>query len=186
MNDAFSAPARFLAVRVELDEEQWLVFRSREDPAVTIRFLDGFRELCAAGLVMHHLYRDFSLTRAGFELQLGWFGGTIVSLGSFLFGFSTLLGWCYYGEQCMRYLLGGWVIKPYRMIFIIFLFMGAMLQGRYLQIVWYVGDIASAFMAFPNLLGLIFLSGLTAKLTASALKTGIDKPWRPDMNEVNK
>ena len=127
-----------------------------------------------------------ALTRAGFELQLGWFGGTIVSLGSFLFGFSTLLGWCYYGEQCMRYLLGGWVIKPYRMIFIIFLFMGAMLQGRYLQIVWYVGDIANAFMAFPNLLGLIFLSGLTAKLTASALKTGIDKPWRPDMNEVNK
>jgi hypothetical protein len=67
-NDAFEAPSRFLAVRVELDTERWLVFRSREDPAITIRFLDGFRELCAAGLVMHHLYRDFSLTKAGFDV----------------------------------------------------------------------------------------------------------------------
>ncbi len=131
-------------------------------------------------------YNSVALTRAGFELQLGWFGGTVVSCGSFLFGFSTLLGWCYYGEQCIRYLLGSWVIRPYRILFIVFLFIGAMLQGRYLQIVWNIGVIANAFMAFPNLIGLILLSGLIARLTAKALHIGIDKPWRPDLEEVRR
>lgn len=127
---------------------------------------------------------SIALTRAAFESQLDWFGGTVVSFGSFLFGFSTLLGWCYYGEQCIRYLLGPWVIRPYRVVFIIFLFFGAILQGRYLQIVWYIGDISNAFMAFPNLLGLILLSGMVAKLTSRALRQDIDSAWRPDEEEV--
>ena len=66
-NTAFEAQERFLAVRVETNPNTTLTFRSRNDPQLTVRFLDAFRELCAAGLVMHHLYRDFSLTRAGFE-----------------------------------------------------------------------------------------------------------------------
>jgi AGCS family alanine or glycine:cation symporter len=131
-------------------------------------------------------YNSIALTRAGFESQLGLLGGTVVSLGSFLFGFSTLLGWCYYGEQCIRYLLGSWVIRPYRVIFIFFLFMGAILQGRYLQIVWNIGDISNAFMAFPNLVGLILLSGMVGRLTRRALKRSLDEPWRPDIEEVRQ
>ena len=65
---AFESPARMLAVCVELDRSQGLIFRSRESPAYTIRFLAGFRELCAAGLVMHHIFQEFSLTREGLEL----------------------------------------------------------------------------------------------------------------------
>jgi hypothetical protein len=65
---AFESPARMLAVCVEVDGEHGLLFRSRESPAYTIRFLAGFRELCAAGLVMHHLYQEFSLTREGLDL----------------------------------------------------------------------------------------------------------------------
>ena len=110
----------------------------------------------------------------------------MVSIGSFLFGFSTLLGWCYYGEQCIRYLLGAWVIRPYRIVFILVLLMGAMLQGRYLQIVWNIGDIFNAMLAFPNLVGLILLSGLIAKLTAQALRKGVDEPWRPDEKEIKR
>jgi len=67
-NRAFDAPGRMLAVYVETDAERTLIFRSRDNPAVTIRFLAGFRELCAAGLVMHHIYTEFSLTREGLEL----------------------------------------------------------------------------------------------------------------------
>jgi hypothetical protein len=67
VNDAFEAPDRFLAVRVELDAQRTLTFRNREEPQVTIRFFDAFRQLCEAGFVMHHLYRDFSLSQAGFE-----------------------------------------------------------------------------------------------------------------------
>src|SRR5262249_40581883 len=67
-NRAFDAPGRMLAVYVEADAERTLIFRSKDNPAVTIRFLAGFRELCAAGLVMHHIYTEFSLTRDGLEL----------------------------------------------------------------------------------------------------------------------
>jgi hypothetical protein len=70
-NRAFDAPGRMLAVYVEVDADRVLLFRSRENPAVTIRFLAGFRELCAAGLVMHHIYTEFSLTRSGLELAAG-------------------------------------------------------------------------------------------------------------------
>jgi hypothetical protein len=67
-NRAFDAPGRMLAVYVEADAERTLIFRSRENPAFTIRFLAGFRELCAAGLVMHHINAEFSLTREGLDL----------------------------------------------------------------------------------------------------------------------
>lgn len=67
-NRAFDAPGRMLAVYVETDPERTLIFRSRDNPAFTIRFLAGFRELCSAGLVMHHIYTEFSLTREGLDL----------------------------------------------------------------------------------------------------------------------
>jgi hypothetical protein len=67
-NRAFDAPGRMLAVYVETEADHTLIFRSRENPAWTVRFLAGFRELCAAGLAMHHIYTEFSLTRQGFDL----------------------------------------------------------------------------------------------------------------------
>jgi hypothetical protein len=69
-NRAFDAPGRMLAVYVEIEPDRTLIFRSRENPIITIRFLAGFRELCASGLVMHHIYQEFSLTRQGVELAL--------------------------------------------------------------------------------------------------------------------
>jgi hypothetical protein len=67
-NRAFDAPGRMLAVYIETDPDRTLIFRSRDNPAFTIRFLAGFRELCAAGLVMHHIYTEFSMTREGLDL----------------------------------------------------------------------------------------------------------------------
>lgn len=66
-NRAFDAPGRMLAVYVEAAPDRTLIFRSLENPAFTIRFLAGFRELCQAGLVMHHIYHEFSLTREGLD-----------------------------------------------------------------------------------------------------------------------
>jgi hypothetical protein len=68
INTAFETPERLLAVHVEMEPERWLVFRDRRDPRYTIRCLEGFRQLCSAGLVMHHLYREFSLSNQGFLL----------------------------------------------------------------------------------------------------------------------
>ena len=69
--EAFDATERLLAVCVEIDPDTRLLFRRKDDPRQTVRFLEGFRQLCAAGLVMHHLQRDFSLTHAGYGLATG-------------------------------------------------------------------------------------------------------------------
>jgi hypothetical protein len=68
VNHAFESSERFLTVCVELDMERTFILKRRDDPELTVRFLDGFRQLCVSGLVMHHIFRDFSLTRRGFEL----------------------------------------------------------------------------------------------------------------------
>ncbi len=66
VSTAFEAPARMLAIYVEEDEHRTIAFRDRERPEVTLRFFEGFCELCRAGLILHHLHRDFSLTMRGF------------------------------------------------------------------------------------------------------------------------
>ena len=68
VSTAFEAPARMLAVYIEEDEHRTIAFRDRERPEVTLRFFEGFCELCRHGLVLHHLHRDFSLTKRGFEV----------------------------------------------------------------------------------------------------------------------
>ncbi len=96
------------------------------------------------------------------------FGGWIIALASFLFGYTTLIGWSFYGEQCLGYFAGARIKRPYRIIYIVLLFIGANLQGRYLDIVWNVGDMANALMAIPNLIGLLLLAGLVARITAES------------------
>jgi len=66
INQEVESAKRLLAIYVEVDSDCFLVFRNRQDPQVTLRFLDGFRELCEAGFMMHHLGTEFSLTRSGF------------------------------------------------------------------------------------------------------------------------
>ncbi len=94
-------------------------------------------------------------------LPLGW----IIPIASFLFGYSTLLAWCYYGEQCFKYLAGAAVVKYYRWVFLALLFVGALLQGDHLYIVWYVGDTFNAFMSIPNLIALVLLTKYVSRFT---------------------
>jgi AGCS family alanine or glycine:cation symporter len=111
------------------------------------------------------------LTKSAFAVGLGTdLGGWIVSLSSFLFGYTTLIGWSYYGEQGARYMWGIKSVLPYRYIFCLFVFFGAVLQGRHLQIVWNMGDIGNALMAIPNLIGLLLLGGLVRKVTKDYLR----------------
>jgi len=104
-----------------------------------------------------------ALTAHAFDavLPLGW----IIPIASFLFGYSTLLAWCYYGEQCFKFLGGQKVVKPYRWVFLVLLFIGALLQGDHLYIVWFVGDTFNAFMSVPNLLALILLTKYVSRFT---------------------
>ena len=88
-------------------------------------------------------------------------GHLIVTFSALLFGFSTLLGWSYYGEQCIQYLLGLRVVHFYRFVFILFVFIGAVIK---LDLVWSIGTIANACMALPNLVGLVALSGVVGAI----------------------
>jgi len=98
------------------------------------------------------------LTTAAFSTGLpGESGGLIVAVGLILFAYSTLLGWSYYGEKSVEYLFGVKSIKPYRVVFSIFVAIGAVAQ---LQLVWSLADLMNGLMAIPNLIGLLALSGV--------------------------
>ena len=86
----------------------------------------------------------------------------IVALSSFLFGFSTLIGWCYYGEKCFEYLFGSKMIRVYRVVFTALIMVGSVVS---VPLVWAVGTLLNGFMAFPNLVGLAFLLGTVRKIT---------------------
>lgn len=90
------------------------------------------------------------------------FGGHIVVIGSILFGYSTIIGWAYYGEKCCEYLLGPKSITPYRILFTFVAFVSVSIP---LEIVWGLADIANAFMALPNLIGVLALSGVVVAQT---------------------
>lgn len=105
-----------------------------------------------------------ALTAAAFDSVIP-YGGYIIALSSLLFGYSTLLGWCYYGEKCLEYIFGVKVVQGFRFTFLVLLFIGANIQGPHLNIVWLIGDTANAFMAFPNLVSLILLIGVLGKIT---------------------
>jgi alanine or glycine:cation symporter, AGCS family len=108
-----------------------------------------------------------AMTAASFSKAVPVVGGLVVAMSSFLFGYSTLIGWYYYGEQCMKYLFGIKITYPYRVIFVLLVFTGSVIS---LQLVFYIGDIANAIMAFPNLIALALLSGTVAVTTREFFK----------------
>lgn len=101
------------------------------------------------------------LSKMAFD-KIPYVGAPLLTFGIITFAFSTILGWCYYGEKAMEYMKGKRWMLVYRGVFIVAVFVGAVVQ---LSIVWNLADIANAFMALPNLISLIFLSGIIAKET---------------------
>ncbi|MCJ7581644.1 MAG: sodium:alanine symporter family protein [Candidatus Aminicenantes bacterium] len=96
------------------------------------------------------------------ELLPGSIGQIVVSLSLVFFAYSTILGWSYYGEKSIEYLFSEKAVKPYRIIFVIFVAVGAMLK---LEIVWMLADIMNGLMALPNLIGLLGLSTIIVSET---------------------
>lgn len=96
-------------------------------------------------------------------------GGWIVSFGLVIFAFSTMLAWSYYGERTAEYIFGSRVITPYRVLWVIAVFVGAIAQ---LDFVWLVADVMNALMAIPNLIALILLGPVVFKLTRAYFNKG--------------
>ena len=82
-------------------------------------------------------------------------GGIFIAIALALFAFTTILGWSYYMEQAATYLVGDWVAKPMRVIWVVMVFIGALQQ---IDFIWKFGDLANASMAFPNLIAILALS----------------------------
>jgi alanine or glycine:cation symporter, AGCS family len=107
------------------------------------------------------------LTSASFGAVLGQPGVLLVALATALFAGSTLIGWNYYGEKAIEYLLGSGAIKPYRVVFVCMVLVGAMMQ---LEFVWNFSDLMNGMMIIPNTIGLLLLSKVIKEETARYFK----------------
>ncbi len=116
------------------------------------------------------------LTSLGFQrglepMGLAPLGKWIVLICVFLFAISTAISWSYYGDRCANYLFGKRAILPYKMVFLVMHFLGAVVA---VTTIWDIGDVALSLVTLPNVITLVLLSGLLKKLTKSYFER---KPW---------
>ncbi|MGY6553166.1 MAG: alanine/glycine:cation symporter family protein [Wenzhouxiangella sp.] len=100
------------------------------------------------------------LTSTAFTQGLPGLGGYVVLVAIIFFAYTTMLTWNFYGEKSWEYLFGKKVVLPYRMLFLVFVFLGSV--GA-LELVWDVADTFNGLMAAPNLIALILLAGVMAR-----------------------
>lgn len=121
-------------------------------------------------------YQDGGLLTKEAFATIPYVGTPILTFGILTFSFSTILGWSYYGERSMEYLLGERSITPYRIAWVILTFVGSVMA---LDLVWNIADIMNALMAVPNLISLLLLSKVIAKDTQHYL-------WEGNLDEEDK
>ena len=108
-----------------------------------------------------------ALTSSAFAQAMPGFGNYIVAIALAIFAFTTTLGWSFYGERCVVYLFGPKSVKPYRVLWILALPIGATVS---LDFIWLVADTLNAMMALPNLIALVLLSPVVFKLVKEYLE----------------
>ena len=116
------------------------------------------------------------LTSLGFQrglepVGLAPLGRWIVLICVFLFAISTAISWSYYGDRCANYLFGKRAILPYKMVFLVMHFLGAVVA---VTTIWDIGDVALSLVTLPNVITLVLLSGLLKRVTKSYFER---KPW---------
>ncbi|MCD6527915.1 MAG: sodium:alanine symporter family protein [Desulfuromonas sp.] len=112
-----------------------------------------------------------ALTALAFQSALPQAGGVIVTVALAVFAYSTMIGWAYYGEQCIEYVFGLPARTPYRYLFCLVIAWGAVQK---IAFVWDFSDAMNGAMAIPNLIGLIGLSGLVVQLTRQHFSSSKD------------
>ena len=110
------------------------------------------------------------LTSMAFDKHIP-YGAELLAISLAFFAFSTILGWSYYGEKAIQYLFREKAVVPYRALFTVLVFVGAVAK---LELVWTFADIMNGLMAFPNLVGLIGLSNVVLLETKKYLKMEIN------------
>ena len=102
-----------------------------------------------------------ALTKVAFS-KIPYIGAPLLTFGILTFAFSTTLGWSYYGESAVNYIEGRHINRFYRILYIVALFFGSIIN---LDIIWNVADCMNALMAIPNLVALLLLSKVVAQET---------------------
>jgi len=151
-----SSPIAAAAARTDHPVTQALV-------SMTQTFIDTLVVCSMTGFIiimsqsMDGVETGAKLTSISFDTLLGsGIGSYVVAISLAVFAYSTLLGWSYYGEISMEYIFGMGVMKYYRLVFVVFIFIGSITR---LETVWTFSDVMNAFMALPNLLALVLLGG---------------------------
>ena len=101
----------------------------------------------------------------GFDAAMPGIGGYVVAISVFLFGYTTLVGWAFYGEQFLEYIFGPRIVVPYRWVYCLLIPLGAISK---VELVWAWGDLMNALQVLPNVIGVLGLSGLVAKVARDA------------------
>ncbi|MGY3780524.1 alanine/glycine:cation symporter family protein [Streptococcus gallolyticus] len=156
-----SAPIAAAAAKTEEPVEQGLV-------SMTGTFIDTIIICTLTGLSII-VTGDWSsnlngatLTQSAFSSVFGNFGVYTLTISLILFAFTTILGWCYYGERCFEFLFGVKAIPVYRIVFIAMVALGGYIS---LETIWVIADIVNGLMAIPNLIVLLALSPIIIKET---------------------
>jgi alanine or glycine:cation symporter, AGCS family len=111
------------------------------------------------------------LTQVAFQSAMPGIGDEIVAVAISTFALTTIFGWSYYGERCWQFLVGPRAIRPYRVLWTIAVFVGAVAQ---LDLAWTIADTLNALMAIPNLISLIALSPVVVQLTRERLVAALE------------
>ncbi|WP_454052242.1 alanine/glycine:cation symporter family protein [Clostridium sp. Marseille-Q7071] len=134
--------------------------------AIISVFIDTFVILTLTALViltsgaLESGETGITLTQKAFELSLGSYGQGFIAICLLFFAFSTIIGWYFFGESNIKYLFGNKALTPYRILVMIFVFIGSLLK---VDLVWELADTFNALMVMPNLIAVLALSGLVVK-----------------------
>lgn len=162
-----SAPIAYAAAKTRSPVSQGMI-------AITEVFIDTLIICSITGLVVltSGLWDDGTLTSTGltiaaFSNSIGGIGLIVVVISAILFGYTTILGWAYYGEQCFHYLFGEKLKNVYKVVFLAMVLFGSITK---VALVWDISDMFNGMMAIPNLIALVALSGVVVAETKKYLE----------------
>ena len=128
--------------------------------------------ISALSVIVTGVWKGSGLTGApavanAFETSMPGIGGSLVAVCVFLFGYTSLTGWSYYGEQSLEYIFGRRIVMPYRWIYCALVVLGATSK---IDLVWNWGDLMNTLQIFPNIIGIVGLAGVAAKIVRDRQK----------------
>ncbi len=113
---------------------------------------------------------DATLVSQAFGNAFGPFGSYFVAIAMLLFAFTTVLGWSQYGAKSVEYLMGSKAVKVYKVIFVLMIMSGAVMTS---SLAWDISDTFNGLMMIPNLIGVVALFPLVARITRNYVERRI-------------